>query len=160
MRFRLAHLVRGAGKSSGFYPEAPAWAALLLLALLLGGPAWAEDAAPPPPEPPGLVAPPDDPDQDHCFLPDPRQGVRLDWRPVTGPHLSTYIEIRRYRRDSESWEPWVKKYAGPPFIMLVRPSTYDSVFAWRVWAVDRSGQSKPYAKPSEWWLFCTKPQPR
>lgn len=173
MRLRLAHLVKGAGKSSAFYPGAQAgaagrkppgrgtWAALFFLApaLLLPLPLRAQQGAVLPPTPPKLLSPPDDADQDHCFLPDPNQGIKLNWQPETGPDLSTYVEIRRYDADRDAWEPWLKKYANPPFTLLVHPKTYDAVFAWRVWAVDRSGRSKPYARPSEWRLFCTEPQP-
>jgi hypothetical protein len=165
--------VKGAGKSSAFYFGAraratrsnlsgrSAWAALLLVLLLVPAlPLRAQDAALPSPTPTELLSPPDDPDQDHCFLPDPNQGIKLTWQPETGPQLSTYIEIRHYDPDREAWDPWLKKYANPPFTLLVHANTYDSVFAWRVWAVDRSGRSTPYARPSEWRLFCTEPKPQ
>src|SRR5579883_2747982 len=102
-----------------------------------------EATAPPPPV---LLSPPDDPDQDHCFEPDPT-GIKLTWRRAdeSAPNLATYVEIRRGDPDTGEWHPWVKKYANPPFTLNVRPSTYDAVFAWRVWTVDRSGKDKPYA---------------
>lgn len=114
-----------------------------------------ETTAPPPPV---LLSPPDDPDQDHCFKPDPA-GIKLTWKrsDQSAPDFATYIEVRRGDAETGTWHPWVKKYANPPFTLNVHPSVYDAVFAWRVWTVDRSGKSKPYATPSEWWLFCTKP---
>lgn len=135
-------------------------AATLWLAML--APAAAQEALPPL-KPPTLVSPPDDPDQEHCFTPDAQRGIELRWRNNEAPGsdgrpIGTYVEVRRGDPETEEWHPWVKKYAGPPFVLLVRPRVYDAVFAWRVWAVDRSGRTEPYATPSDWWLFCTKKQ--
>ena len=113
--------------------------------------------------PPTLISPTDDPDQDHCFTPDAKKGIELRWRDNEAPDsegrpIATYVEVRRGDTETGDWHPWVKKYANPPFTLLVHPSVYDAVFAWRVWTVDRSGETAPYAAPSEWWMFCTNPK--
>jgi hypothetical protein len=113
--------------------------------------------------PPTLISPPDDPDQDRCFTPDATKGIELRWRDNESPNsegrpITTYVEVRRGDSETGEWHPWVKKYANPPFTLLVHTSVYDAVFAWRVWTVDRSGQTEPYAAPSEWWMFCTNPK--
>ncbi|HET7594661.1 MAG TPA: hypothetical protein VFK49_04355 [Stellaceae bacterium] len=133
-------------------------AAALWLAALTPGAAQ-ETAAPL--TPPTLLSPADDPDQEHCLTPDPQRGIELRWRnneepDSAGRPLGTYVEVRRGDPETGEWHPWVKKYAAPPFVLLVRPSVYDAVFAWRVWTVDRSGRTEPYATPSDWWLFCTE----
>jgi hypothetical protein len=135
-------------------------AVALWLAALIPG---AAQEAPPPLAAPTLISPPDDPDQDHCFTPDPQRGIELRWRNNETPEragrpIGTYVEVRRGDTETREWHPWVKKYANPPFTLLVRPRVYDAVFAWRVWVVDRSGRTQPYAAPSEWWLFCTQPK--
>jgi hypothetical protein len=112
---------------------------------------------------PTLVSPPDDPDQEHCLTPDAQRGIELRWRDNEAPDsngrpIGTYVEVRRGDTETGEWHPWVKKYANPPFTLLVHPSVYDAVFAWRVWTVDRSGRTEPYASPTDWWLFCTKPK--
>jgi hypothetical protein len=122
-----------------------------------------ESAAPPPPHPPTPLSPPDDPEQEHCLEPDAQRGIAFTWDRSRDPSdvgrpIATYIEIRRSDPATGEWHPWVKAYANPPFTLLVRPRVYDAVFAWRVWAVDRSGHPQPYATPSEWWLFCTEPR--
>jgi hypothetical protein len=132
-------------------------AAALWLAALAPG---AAEQPLPPLAAPTLVSPPDDPDQEHCFTPDAQRGIELRWRDNEPPNsdgrpIGTYVEVRRGDTATGDWRPWVKKYANPPFTLLVHPSTYDAVFAWRVWTVDRSGRTEPYATPSEWWLFCT-----
>ena len=111
---------------------------------------------------PTLISPPDDPDQDHCFTPD-ANGIELRWHDNEAAHsegrpIGTYVEVRRGDTETGEWRPWVKKYADPPFTLLVHRSVYDAVFAWRVWTVDRSGQTAPYAAPSEWRTFCTNPK--
>jgi hypothetical protein len=131
--------------------------ALWLTALM---PAAAEEA-PAPLAPPTLISPPDDPDQEHCFTPDAQHGIELRWRDNEAPDsrpLGTYVEVRRGDTETGEWHRWVKKYANPPFTLLVHPSVYDAVFAWRVWTVDRSGRTEPYAAPSDWWMFCTNPK--
>ncbi len=141
-------------------PRNAAFAAVLLLA---GAAASAEEpTAPPPPHAPTQLSPPDDPEQDHCFAPDPQRGIEFTWEGSKDPAdagrpIANYIEIRRGDPATGEWYPWLKAYANPPFTMLVRPRVYDAVFAWRVWAVDRSGKPQPYATPSDWRLFCTKP---
>lgn len=132
--------------------------AAAFLAVLFSANPTAAGAQPPPSPPPVLVSPPDDPDQDHCFAPDRRQGIKLDWKRAEPP-LGSYIEIRRGDPDTGTWRPWVKTYANPPFTLNVRTSVYDAVFAWRVWTVDRSGTARPYASASAWWMFCTAPEP-
>jgi hypothetical protein len=112
---------------------------------------------------PTLVSPPDDADEEHCFTPDAKKGIELGWRDNEAPDsegrpIGTYVEVRRGDPETGEWHPWVKKYANPPFTLLVHPSVYDAVFAWRVWTVDRSGQTTPYATPSDWWMFCTNPK--
>ena len=135
-------------------------AAMLLVCAL--APAAAQEPPAPPPHPPTQLSPPDDPEQEHCLEPDAQRGIAFTWERSRDPSdagrpIATYIEIRRGDPETGEWHPWVKAYANPPFTLLARPRVYDAVFAWRVWAVDRSGQPRPYATPSEWWLFCTEP---
>ena len=137
-------------------------AALLLLGATAAALAQAP-ATPPPPHPPTQLSPPDDPDQEHCLAPDAQHGIEFSWERSRDPAdagrpIATYVEIRRSDPDTGDWHPWLKAYANPPFTLLVRPRVYDAVFAWRVWAVDRSGKPSPYATASDWWLFCTEPK--
>ena len=129
------------------------------MAVALAGAARAEDAAEPALPTPTLVSPADDPDQDHCFLPDAKRGIRLDWQRLSGgaDAPAEYLEIRRFDADADAWRPWLKQYANPPFVLTVRPRVYDTVFAWRVWAVKRGGGA--VTKASDWSLFCTLPKP-
>ena len=126
-----------------------AMAALLFHAV----PAGAQTPAPAPPAAPALLAPPDDPERGHCLTSDAGAGIQLRWRrpDENEPNIITYLEIKRGDA-AGTWHPWVKQYAKPPFTLTARPGLY----AWRVWAVDRTGKAQPYASPSEWWLFCTK----
>ncbi len=122
----------------------------------------AQGAAVPPPHPPTPLSPPDDPEEEHCLAPDPQRGIQFSWERSPDPAdagrpIATYIEIRRGDPETGDWHPWVNAYANPPFTLIVRPRVYDAVFAWRVWAVDRSGKPHPYATPSQWRLFCTEP---
>jgi|SRR5689334_18139600 hypothetical protein len=128
------------------------------MAVALAVAARAEDAGAPDLPRPTLLSPADDPDQEHCFLPDARRGIRLDWQRLPGgaEAPAEYLEIRRYDADADEWRPWLKQYANPPFTLTVRPRVYDEVFAWRVWAVKRGGGAA--TKPSDWWLFCTLPK--
>jgi hypothetical protein len=123
--------------------------AALLFAVV---PAGAEP--PPAPPPPELLSPPDDPAHGHCLTSDAGEGILLRWRrpDENTPDIVSYLEIRR-GDGAGAWHPWVKQYAKPPFTLTARPGLY----AWRVWAVDRTGKAQPYASPSAWWLFCTKP---
>jgi hypothetical protein len=132
--------------------------ALVIGLLALATAARAADQQTPKPAAPTLLSPPDDADQDHCFRPDAKRGIRLDWqRPPGGPDApADYLEIRRFDADADQWRPWLKQYANPPFTLTVRPRVYDEVFAWRVWAVEREG--KHPAQPSDWRLFCTLPR--
>lgn len=142
----------------------PLLVAILLLSAIAAAAQQPGDARPSPPLP---LSPPDDPDQERCLTPDPRQGIKLTWKRqdqdddgVNAAHgIATYIEIRRANPETEEWRPWVKKYANPPFMLnAANPRVYDAIFAWRVWTVDRSGTAQPYATPSDWWMFCTKPR--
>lgn len=45
-------------------------------------------------------------------------------------------------------------------VLAVLFSAKPTVFAWRVWTVDRSGAARLYASASEWWMFCAAPEPR
>lgn len=125
-------------------------AALMLVAV----PAGAQTQPPPAPVAPTLLAPPDDPGHSHCLTADAGEGIQLRWRrpDETEPNIVTYLEVKR-GGGAGSWQPWLKQYAKPPFTLTARPGLY----AWRVWAVDRTGKAQPYASPSEWWLFCAKP---
>jgi hypothetical protein len=117
----------------------------------------------PQPHAPTLAAPAGDGSSGQCLRPDANGGIRFDWSvggdgtAENGYPVESYIDIRRRDEKTAEWRPWVKRYARPPFTMNVRPNTYDADFAWRVWAVDRSGEAQPYATPSEWRLFCTAP---
>jgi hypothetical protein len=135
-----------------------AWALAGLSLLALSRPAPATDAPPPP----RLVAPDDDPGGARCLSLDPEAGVKLDWRrpDMRAAGLATYVEVWRGEATGSSWRPWVKKYANPPFTLAMREMLYNAAFAWRVWTVDRSGVADPYASPSEWWFFCTRPAGR
>jgi hypothetical protein len=145
-------------------PSAAPLAPLALVAIAaLGLPG--AGAERPQPHAPTLVAPADDGTSGQCLHPDASDGIRFDWSvdgdgtAANGYPVESYIDIRRRDADGTEWRPWVKRYARPPFTMNVRPNTYDADFAWRVWAVDRSGEARPYATPSEWRLFCTAPMP-
>jgi hypothetical protein len=124
--------------------------------------AQAQRAVHAPPLAPSAVEPADDPQHEKCFAPDSDQGIRFVWRLNGAPSgenypVASYINIRRWEGSAVGWRPWVQKYASPPFTMIVRPRVYDASFAWRVWAVDRTGTAKPYATASEWRMFCTLP---
>jgi hypothetical protein len=108
----------------------------------------------PPPQPPRLLAPPDDPE--NCIALE-ANGIQLSWQNVENPYpVVSYLEIRRYDVRTNEWRPWVKTYARPPFTLLAKNRTaYNAAFAWRVWAVDKTGQAEPYATPSVWQEFCT-----
>jgi hypothetical protein len=134
--------------------------AIVAVLALWGIAAPAQEAANSPPPAPKLLSPLDDPGRDHCLEPDPQRGIKLNWlKPERSDRqLATYIEIRRKNPDTGEWRHWVKKYANPPFTLnAFNPLAYGAVFAWRVWAVDQSGEAQPYATPSDWWLFCTLP---
>ncbi len=126
-------------------------AALLLAAVPTGA-----QTPPAAPDPPVLLSPPDDPARARCLVSDSGKGIELRWRrpSETTPNILDYLEIKRGNGSGE-WYPWLKQYAKPPFTMTARPGLY----AWRVWAVDRTGKAQPYASPSDWWLFCAKPSP-
>ena len=142
------------------------WSAIIGSAVLLSvrpAPAQTEAVEHPRLLPPSLVSPMDDPHKRKCLRPDPAVGIRLVWKlegaeaggesyPVAG-----YVDILKRDRGTAKWRPWVRKYANPPFVVLARQTIFDAEFAWRVWAVDRSGAAQPYAVPSEWYLFCTLP---
>ena len=132
----------------------------LLAAAALPAPAEAKHPAPPAPV---LLDPAEDAQHQKCFLPDAEQGIKFTWRLDEGGEgaaspIAAYISIERWEGNAIGWHKWIGQYARPPFTMLVRPRVYDASFAWRVWAVDRSGKSKPYATPSAWRLFCTLPE--
>jgi hypothetical protein len=117
----------------------------------------------PRPLPPTLVSPIDDPHKRKCLRPDPAVGIKLVWK-LEGAEaggesypVASYVDIRKRDRGTAKWRPWVRKYANPPFVMLPRQTIFDAEFAWRVWAVDRSGEAEPYAVASAWYLFCTLP---
>jgi hypothetical protein len=137
--------------------------ALLSAAGMAPRAAQAQRAVHAPPPAPTLVAPADDPRREKCLAPDADQGIRFVWRfngAGSGGEdypVASYINIRRWEGSAVGWRPWVQKYANPPFTMMVRPSVYGASFAWRVWAVDRSGTAKPYATASAWRMFCTLP---
>jgi hypothetical protein len=136
-------------------------AVAVAIALLIDGSPAAPQAQPGI-SPPVLTAPTDDPGHTHCFMPSRSKGVILDWklteqRTGAGLPLASYLDVRRRTRGTRAWRPWIKRYARPPFTLVTRSSTYDSEFAWHVWAVDRSGRSRPYAVSSDWHLFCTLP---
>jgi hypothetical protein len=88
----------------------------------------------------------------------PLNNVKFTWRAEGNPYpVSSYLEVRRFEETTKEWRPWVKAYANPPYTMIVKPNSpafAGATFAWRVWAVDRTGQTKPYATPSEWKSFC------
>jgi hypothetical protein len=114
---------------------------------------------------PTLLFPPDDPAGERCIEPDVLEGIKFLWRTPgeaapDGGALASYVEIRRFDPDAQAWRPWLKQYASPPFAMAARPRVYDSTFAWRVWTVDRSGITQPYATPSEAHTFCTAAAPK
>ena len=138
-----------------------------VIVLLVAGaalrPALGESDVRAPPPVPKLVEPADDARYEKCFLPNAEQGIKFVWRiEDTGPGgvdypIASYISIQRWESSTRGWRQWIKQYARAPFTMIVRPSVYDVTFAWRVWAVDRSGIARPYATPSAWRLFCTLP---
>jgi hypothetical protein len=110
-----------------------------------------------PPPPPELVDPADDAAQQRCFQPDAEQGIKFVWRVADADYpVASYISVQRWE-GSAGWRPWLAAYARPPFTLTVRPRVYNATFAWRVWAVDKSGEAKPYATPSAWRRFCTLP---
>jgi hypothetical protein len=126
-------------------------------------PAQTETVKHPRPLPPTLVSPIDDPHGHKCLRPDGAAGVKFAWK-LEGTEadgdsypVASYIDILRRDHSTREWRPWVRKYANPPFVMLARPQIYAAEFAWRVWAVDRSGEAQPYAVSSLWQLFCTLP---
>jgi hypothetical protein len=112
-----------------------------------------------PPNPPRLLSPADDPNDEHCLTPDAETGIRLSWEMAPGGYpVSSYLEVRRYDEATGEWKPWVKTYVHqPPFTLNAKSRTvYNSAFAWRVWAVDRTGEAEPYALASPWQEFCTR----
>lgn len=133
------------------------------LAVLAGVPPNAPRAAEPPAlSPPVLTRPADDPDDARCFEPSASTGVILDWTlgnegAAKSHPIGSYLDVRRRTRGTHEWRPWIRRYARPPFTMITRSPTYDSEFAWHVWAVDRSGRLEPYAVSSAWHFFCTRP---
>lgn len=138
----------------------------MALTLLVDAAPDAPRTDPPVLSPPVLTRPADDPSETRCFEPSSSTGVILDWKlgneqAAKVYPLGSYLDVRRRTRGTREWRPWIRRYAKPPFTMVTRPSTYDSEFAWHVWAVDRSGRATPYAVSSEWHIFCTlsAPQP-
>ena len=111
---------------------------------------------------PSCIDPADDAAHRQCFQPDAEQGIKFVWRVAEAEGgaaaypVASYISVQRWEGGA-GWRPWIAAYARPPFTLTVRPRVYDATFAWRVWAVDKSGQAKPYATPSAWRLFCTLP---
>ncbi|HLJ63907.1 MAG TPA: hypothetical protein VKT70_07370 [Stellaceae bacterium] len=107
--------------------------------------------------PPTPLLPKDDPEQESCIAPNPEEGIKFTWEPLEEGSVS-FIEILRFNEEGGQWANWVKKYSHSPFTLNARnPRVFDAAFAWRIWSVDPSGQSHPYASAGPWHLFCTLP---
>jgi hypothetical protein len=135
----------------------------VVLLSVRSAPAQTEEGRHSRPSAPTLVSPIDDPHKHKCLRPDPSGGIKFVWKLEAAEAggesypVASYVDIRQRDPGTAKWRPWVRKYANPPFVILPRQKIFEAEFAWRVWAVDRSGKAEPYAVPSKWYLFCTLP---